>query len=155
VKAGGGLLVLGGNFTLGQGQLKGTFLGDMLPVTLAAAEAKDVRRAEKPLPLKKPAQSLAGSLPADLWKEPACLYWRHLVQPKPEARVELLAGSEPVLFSGSYGKGRVVVFTGTVLGEPAGQEQPFWQWSGWPLLMRSTLEWVVAADGAKGSPKGK
>ena len=49
--------------------------------------------------------------------------------------MELLAGTEPVLFSSSYGKGRVAVFTGTVLGEPVGKEQPFWQWSGWPLLM--------------------
>ena len=140
VKAGGGLLVLGGNFSLGQGQFSGTFLEDLLPVTVA--ETKDVQPSEKPLPLK-PGKSLAGSLPADLWKDPACLYWRHIVKPKTGANVDLLAGNEPVLFSGGFGKGRVVVFTGTVLGEPVAHEQPFWQWNGWPQVMGRMISWLA------------
>ena len=141
VKAGGGLLVLGGNYTLGQGHFAGTFLEDVLPVTVAGA--KDTQPAEKPLLLSKPADSLANALPAALWKEPVYLYWRHLVKAKPGARVELLAGSEPVLFTNTYGKGRVAVFTGTVLGNPAAQQQPFWQWNGWPLVMKSTIGWLT------------
>lgn len=146
VKAGGGLLVLGGNFTLGQGQLKGTFLEDMLPVTLATAEAKDVRQAAKPLQLSKPANSPAHLLSGVVWKEPAYLYWRHIVKPKPEAGVELLAGGEPVLFSGVFGKGRVVVFTGTVLGELAAKEQPFWQSDGWIRVMQNTITWLAHTE---------
>jgi uncharacterized membrane protein len=104
----------------------------MLPVTVA--QAKDIRQAAQPLPLR-PGTSLASSLPADLWNEPACLYWRHIVKPRPQAEALLSAGGEPVLFAGGFGKGRVVVFTGTVLGEPAGNERPFWQWNGWPQVM--------------------
>ena len=140
---------------LGQGQLKGTFLEDMLPVTLAAAEAKDVRRAEKPLPLVRPANSLVGSLPDELWKEPAHLYWRHLVQRKPGARVELLAGTEPVLFSSSSGKGRVAVFTGTVLGEPVGKERPFWQWNGWPQVMGKMIAGLAPGNSGAGPRPAK
>jgi len=140
VKAGGGLLVLGGNYSLGQGQFAGTFLEDILPITVA--EAKDVQPAAKPLPLSKPANSLADSLPGEMWKAPGYLYWRHVVKPKPGAKVELLAGTEPVLFSAAAGKGRVAVFTGTVLGEATGHEQPFWQWDGWIGMMGNTLGWL-------------
>ena len=80
---------------------------------------------------------------ADLWKDPACLYWRHIVKPKTGANVDLLAGNEPVLFSGGFGKGRVVVFTGTVLGEPVANEQPFWQWNGWPQVMGRMISWLA------------
>jgi uncharacterized membrane protein len=150
VNAGGGLLVLGGNSTLGQGNFANTFLEDMLPVTVAAG--RDLEFTAKPLALRPAASGLARALPAQEWKSdsagdpPACLYWRHLVHPKPTAEVQLYAGDVPVLLTGTYGRGRVAVFTGTVLGVPAGQEQPFWQWKGWPLLLHNTLSWLAHAD---------
>ena len=140
VQAGGGLLVLGGNFSLGQGQFAGTFLADLLPVSVAATA--DVEPSAKPLPLT-PGGPLAGSLPPGLWKQRPSLYWRHIVQPKPDAQVHVLAGKEPVLLSSTFGKGRVAVFTGTVLGDPPGTSQPFWQWDGWNKLMQNTITWLA------------
>ena len=140
VNAGGGLLVLGGNFSLGQGYFANTFLADLLPVTVAAI--RDVQQASPPLTLRPAQAGLARALPGSYWKAAPVLYWRHRVAPKPEAQVQLLAGDEGVLFTGSFGKGRVAVFTGTVLGEPSGTEQPFWTWPGWPPLMRNTIGWL-------------
>ena len=71
------------------------------------------------------------------------LYWRHRVTPKPGAVVAVTAGGEPVLITGTYGQGRVAVFAGTALGEPNGQEVPFWQWSDWPRLLQNTITWVA------------
>ncbi|HOF86791.1 MAG TPA: glutamine amidotransferase, partial [Armatimonadota bacterium] len=147
VKAGGGLLVLGGSATLGQGAFANTFLDEMLPVTVAAG--RDIASTGKPLPLKPAATGLARALPAEVWQTPAYLYWRHLVRPKPEAQVHLSAGDAPVLFTGTYGQGRVAAFTGTVLGEPAGKEGPFWQWKGWPLLMHNALRWLAQMPAGK------
>ena len=142
VEAGGNLLVLGGNYTLGQGGFAGTYLADLLPVRVA--KARDVLQAVTPLALTPAPTGLASALPAELWKSTPRLYWRHIVEVKPDAQVHLLAGAEPVLFTGAYGKGRVAVFTGTVLGNPTAQEQPFWQWPGWPPLMKATIGWLTA-----------
>lgn len=148
VRAGGGLLVLGGNYSLGQGYFADTFLAELLPVSIAPA--RDVQYASPPLVLRPAPTGLARALPASLWKVPPALYWRHRVAPKPEAKAHLLAGSEPVLVTGAYGRGRVAVFTGTVLGQPTGKEQPFWTWPGWPPLMRNTLGWL-----ARREPEGR
>ena len=144
VKAGGGLLVLGGNYSLGQGGFASTFLSDLLPVSVAPA--RDVQPVSPPLALRPAPSGLARALPASLWKVPPVLYWRHRVALKPEAQTHLLAGSESVLVTGAYGRGRVAVFSGTVLGQPAGKEQPFWSWAGWPPLMRNTVGWLARTE---------
>ena len=146
VEAGGGLLVLGGNFTLGQGNFTGTYLAEMLPIEVA--RGRDVVPAEKPLRLEplrdplRPPTGLARDLPAEALKTPALLYWRHVVKAKPGAQIDLMAGGEPVLFTGTFGKGHVAVFTGTVLGAPSAHEQPFWQSPAWPLLMKNAMQWL-------------
>jgi len=144
VRAGGGLLVLGGSFTLGQGNFPQSFLAELLPVTVVAG--RDVQLATMPLPLRPAPTGLARSLPAQVWNTPTFLYWRHRATLKAGAQTQLFAGDEPLLITGSYGKGRVAVFTGTVLGEPTGKEQPFWQWSGWPLLLGKTVQWLGSAE---------
>ncbi len=145
IASGGGLFILGGMHSLGQGQFKNTFLEDMMPVEVAPA--RDIKQADKPLQLLPAKEGLAKSLPADTWKEaPAFLYWRHVVNPKQDSVVHLYAGTEPVLLTNRYQLGRVAVFTGTVLGEPVGKEQPFWKWSGWPLLANATMKWAVEGE---------
>lgn len=48
-----------------------------------------------------------------------------------------------LLSSGSFGKGRVVCLTGTLHGAPAAGMQLFYDWSGWPRLIRNTLQWLA------------
>ncbi len=141
VKAGGSLLVLGGNYSLGQGYFADTYLGELLPVTIA--KARDVQPASPPLTLRPAPTGLARHLPTAAWQAAPVLYWRHRVTPKREAQVHLLAGDEPILFTGTYGQGRVAVFTGTVLGQPSGSERLFWAWASWPLLLHDALAWLV------------
>jgi len=140
VNAGGGLLVLGGSYSLGQGYFIDTFLADILPVNVLSV--RDAQPASPPLTLKPASTGLARVLPATVWTPAPSLYWRHRVTLKPGATVQLLAGTEPVLITGTYGKGRVAVFTGTVLGQPAGKDLPFWEWTGWPTLMHQTIGWL-------------
>ena len=150
VACGGGLYILGGMHTLGQGSFKNTFLKDLIPLEIAPT--RDIRQAEKPLPFKPVRGGLARSSPEQRVanKTLAYLYWRHVVTPKPNAEIQLYAGTEPVLFTSPFQRGRVAVFTGTVLGEPVGTEQPFWKWTGWPLLTDTTLRWLIGNGPADG-----
>ena len=137
VEAGGGLVLLGGLHTLGQGDMKDTFLEDLLPVELIP---RDVAKAEKPLPLGAvTGDVMARAVSSAQWKLSPLLYWRHAVKPKPGAHIHILAGEEPVLVSWKVGKGTVVVFTGTALGEGQEGELPFWKWEGWPTLLKTMV----------------
>ena len=63
--------------------------------------------------------------------------------PKSGAQVHMSAGTEPVLLTGTFGQGKVAVFTGTVLGQAAPNAQPFWTWNGWPGTLSGTLSWLA------------
>ncbi len=150
VQAGGGLLVLGGNYSLGQGHFKGTFMEDIMPVTVEAA--KDLEQLPSMAPLA-PARWLARALPAKTGNDVGGLCWLHRVTPKPGAEPLLTAGDRPVLTSWSCGKGRSAVFSGTVLGESTGNGQPFWESKAWPQVMAQVVDWLAGKDTAamKGS----
>jgi uncharacterized membrane protein len=139
VTAGGGLLVLGGLYTLGQGNMAGTGLAELLPVTLT--DGREVQRAPQPLALKPGKGGLSF---ADLGYAPKpSVYWRHLVTVKPGASTPLLAGTEPFLVTWDAGKGRVAVVTGTALGDTVGTETPFWAWANWPTVLGKTITWAA------------
>jgi hypothetical protein len=120
VRSGGHLLVCGGRYTLAQANWGSTFLEEVLPATLNTPP--DVE--------KLPQGSVINQLPG----HPA-IYYAHRVQPRADARVLWSAGKTPILLQCDYGKGRVLLFTGTVLGEAANNEIPFWQWQGWPAAL--------------------
>ncbi|MHB9134469.1 MAG: glutamine amidotransferase [Armatimonadota bacterium] len=143
VKDGGSLVLLGGMHTLGQAGCMQYGWEEFLPVTLNLPY--EIRKCDPPVAFGKLAK---GITPIDFGKTPPVVLYRHAVTAKPNTTV-LLAGknNEPLLVAGAYGKGRVVVFTGTVLGEaPAGQT-PFWQSPAWPQLLAATLDWC--REGAK------
>jgi hypothetical protein len=147
VRQGGGLLVLGGMQALGQGGYRNSFLGDVLPLTLAPS--RDVQAFPQPAKLALGSGDLLRSL--DL-KEAGGVFYRHRVEVKVGAGVPLLAGSEPVLITGDAGKGRAAVFTGTVLGGPStpgqGYQEPapampaFWNGPAWPRIVEKTVTWL-------------
>jgi uncharacterized membrane protein len=132
VRQGGGLLILGGLTTLGQtDNMKGGW-PEFLPVTLNG-----------PWEIRKciPPARVAGSEPGP----PAVVLYRHMVSPKPGSTV-LLQGAkgEPLLVGRPYGKGRVAVFTGTVLGESGAGQTAFWTSAAWPHQLAHALTWVTA-----------
>ena len=144
VQAGGGLVVLGGMHTLGQGRFFDTFMEGLLPVQL---QPRDVERSDTALvlsPAKRGDPLLAGLASAS-WNDRPVVYWLHRVQPAGDATVHVVAGDRPVLISRALGKGRVIVFAGTALGEPRGEgELPFWSWTAWPQLLARTVQWAGA-----------
>lgn len=119
-RAGGHLVVLGGQLSLGQGGMKGTFLEDILPCRLLQPD--DVLKLAQPLPLAA-AAGAAGT--TDL------LYYVHQVEAKPGATVTAWCGERPLILTGPAGKGRCTVFAGTMLGAPQEQPQAFWNGPRW------------------------
>ena len=153
VHQGGGLFVLGGMQALGQGSYRESFLGELLPLTLAPS--RDVQPFDQPALLKSGTGTLLSGL--DL-KSAGGLFMRHRVEPKTNATIQLVAGAEPVLFTADAGKGRVAVFTGTVMGgpstpgqgfaEPAPAAPAFWMQSAWPQIVNRVTAWVAAPSQA-------
>jgi hypothetical protein len=82
-----------------------------------------------------------GSLP---WTDRPRVYWRHRVTPRPEATAIALAGKEPVLLEWAYGRGKVLLYAGTVEGDPQPGEVGVWEWKGWPGLWEMMVGRVLA-----------
>ena len=129
VKNGGALIILGGNVTLGQDENMAHGWPLFLPVELNGPW--EIRKCAPPV-------KLAGT------GEPAMLFYRHMVKPKPGATV-LLKGTnnEPLFVGMPYGKGRVAVFTGTVLGEAAAGLRAFWETPAWTKALAGVMRWAV------------
>ncbi len=73
-------------------------------------------------------------------KEPY-VYWMHrLVKLRPSAEVLWKAGGEPLLVKGSFGKGRVLCFLGTPLGDPKDGKTPYWDSAEYENAMRGVIE---------------
>ena len=142
VEAGGGLVILGGVYTLGNGSFANTFLADMMPVRL---HDKDVIRPDSPLALAPVSNTrlIDRTTARRMREDRPSLYWLHELMPAPGATVHVTAGRYPVLVTRAEGKGRVAVFAGTVLGEKRGDETPFWEWDGWRGVLKSTVEWAA------------
>ncbi|OPZ82517.1 MAG: hypothetical protein BWY76_02688 [bacterium ADurb.Bin429] len=136
---GGAVLFLGGLFAYGR-EYHGTALEEMSPVTFA--DKRDLEMHPGGLPLAAGPDAPAGIAKLN-WQEAPRVYWTHAVTPKPGAKVLLTADGKPLLVTWLYGKGRVAVFAGTVMGDPKAGQLPFWQWGGWPAVMAETLSWLT------------
>lgn len=146
VSAGGGLVVLGGAYCFGEGNFTQTLLEEMLPV--AVRDGADLERAPAPLALRPGAAGWAtAGITPEQWAVQPTVLWRHRVMPRAGAEVALLAGDEPVLLGHAHGRGRVAVFTGTVHGETAAAELPFWEWDACPRLLANVIRWAAPTEG--------
>jgi hypothetical protein len=126
VKQGGGLLILGGNLTLGQDNNMTRGWPEFLPVTLSGPW--EIRQCDPPV-------KIPGSA--------GVVLYRHMVKAKPGTTTLLKgAGGEPLLVGWSYGKGRVAVFSGTVLGEAPPGATAFWETKEWQEMVRQAVSWV-------------
>lgn len=140
VRQGGGLVILGGLTTLGQSGNMQRGWGEFLPVELNGPW--EIRKCEPAVKFASPAKD---SPLADVkWDVPPTVFYRHVVKAKPGATV-LLVGDhgEPLLVGTRCGKGRVVVFTGTVLGQPSEGEAAFWNTQAWKTVMSRAVTWAA------------
>jgi hypothetical protein len=116
-RAGGHLVVLGGDYALGQGLMQGTFLEAVLPCGLSTSA--DVAR----LPEGTALDGIGG------------VFFAHGVKAKADASVLAKAGDMPLLMTRPVGKGRCTVFAGTVLGSDRDDPKAFWNAADWPALL--------------------
>jgi len=131
VKQGGKILILGGPMTFGVGRFSECGFKDMIPVTL---QPFDLKWEKEGVTFKKVSDN---PMTAGLdFKDKPMVYWIHQVEPVEKSKVLLKAGKYPLLITGTYGKGTVIVFTGTPMGIPNKGDLPFWKWSGWPTLIQ-------------------
>ncbi len=141
VRNGGSALFLGGYLAFGP-EYRGTALEEMAPVTYS--DKRDLVMAADGLPLAAGPDALKGFAKLN-WTAAPRVYWTHAVTPKPGAKVLLTAGGKPLLVAWQYGKGRVAVFAGSVMGDPKAGQLPFWAWDGWPAAMAETIAWLTDA----------
>lgn len=139
VRRGGGLLVLGGPFTYGQGKYEDSSLPDLLPIQKPGRF--DLKWEKAGLPLAE--ATTHGILKGLDFSARPHVFWIHEGSPKRESTVVLKAGDRPLLVLGQPGQGRVAAFLGTPLGTVPEGLLPFWEWKDWPLLLRNTLGWLA------------
>ena len=141
VKAGGGLLLVGGPFAFGRGAMeRSELLEPLLPVTIPGFE--DLKPLAQAAPLQPDKNSRVAMKGLD-WKASPLVMWMHQAQAKQGATVELTAGGQPALVTWEYGKGRVAALSATVLGEPPAGGMAFWDWPDWPNCMERVVRWLL------------
>ena len=143
VEQGGNLLVTGGPYAFGNGEFGGSRFLEVLPATLSGPfDLKWAGKGKswdlKPEDIKNP---LLKGVSFDQKPE---VFWQHFVTPKKGAEVVLTAGGKPVLILGKYGKGKVAVLTLSPTGVAEEGEKAWWDWNGWPPLMKNLFGWMAA-----------
>lgn len=139
VEAGGGLLVIGGSWSLERGGFQGTFLEELLPLKLDKTNSIIRNKGGWVL---QPAPSAPPAIRRLDWNAQPRAFFIHDLPPKQEAKVLVRAGSHPILITGSYGRGRVAVFSANTHGAPPEGTLPFWEWEGLRKLCAWTLRWL-------------
>jgi uncharacterized membrane protein len=145
VKNGGSVLVLGGRFAFGE-QYRNTALEEMMPVTFPAGFG--FLQPEGGVVLTPTNDELAKKMDKLSWNLSPRTYWMHTFTPKEGSRVVVKAGDAPLLVIGTFGKGRVGYFAGTVLCESTAGQTAFWDWDGWPVVLGNTIQWLTDAPRA-------
>jgi len=141
VESGGAVLMLGGYYAFGA-EYHGTELAEIAPVEfMDHPDLVACPTGARIEPVKDGAQPR--------------VFWRHNVTPKPGARVVLTADGQTLLITGTFGKGRVAVFAGSVMGDPATGQLPFWEWNQWPAVLAETMVGLAPTASAAAPPSKK
>jgi hypothetical protein len=136
VENGGKLIVFGGLYGYGHGGMKGSFLEEVLPVSVQRTFDRERVTGEF--------TEAESWFPAKLGD---CA-WLHAVTVKPRAQVCWRVGRRPAVVAGAFGNGWVIAITATMLGDPA---QPFWESPVW----RRELGGMLGAGNGSLKPRHK
>jgi len=142
VANGGGLVMIGGYLTFqgidAKGRYAGTAVEEALPVTLLTSDDRvETPEGSVPNVTIKDHPIVAGL--AGAW--PALLGYNRLTA-KPGASVVAMAGSDPLIVAGSFGKGRAVAFASDC--GPHWAPPAFVEWEGYAPLWQQLVDWVTA-----------
>ena len=137
LKEGGVLLYLGGYSSFFHGRIGRSMCRDVLPVITGKwdlVEAEDEK-----------IQATPAGKAWEQWtrKDPRVL-WVHSVKTRNGAEVILKVGEIPLLTRWKHGKGTVLAFSGTVLGEKKGRSLScFWETDEWTRLIADEIRRVA------------
>ncbi len=139
VQHGGGLVILGGMRTLGNGQYAGSRIAEVLPVEPGKPfEIQAVKDRNVTVTGAEAGNRLDGKP----------VLFAHRLMPRPGAAVMATAGGAPVVVSGAAGQGRVIVFGATTLGKAPGGGIAVWQDDAWPQALADLIRWAGQIGGA-------
>ena len=141
VEQGGNLLVIGGPYAFGNGEFEDTRFLEVLPVILSGPFDLKWAGKGKSWALKSVKPSHPVLKGVSFAQNPR-VFWHHFVTPKADTEVVLKAGDKPVLILGRYGKGKVAVLTLSPTGLGAEGETQWWDWEGWPQLVKNIFTWL-------------
>jgi uncharacterized membrane protein len=141
---GGGLIMAGGYLSFqgiyGSARYHRTPVEDVLPVTLLAVDDR-VEKPEGVNPkVKKAEHTILQGVVGD-W--PYLLGFNEVI-PKEEGEVLVAVGENPLLVTGSFGKGRSVAWTSDV--GPHWCPKEFVEWPGYTRLWRQIVTWAAGEE---------
>jgi uncharacterized membrane protein len=140
VKAGGNLLLLGGDQAFGQADFTNAGLIAQLPVQLGGKY--NWRKIPGGGALRVTAESPVTKEVTFTGKE--MVYYSHLCTPKANAVTVVSAGDRPILvLNAAPDTGRVACVLATPFGEAAQGETAFWDAPAWQTLMSNTVRWLI------------
>lgn len=138
VKSGGGLLVLGGYYSYGKSRIRGERIESVLPVELISPW--DLRKSKDRTIEKIKTPGFIAGLP---WGDKPEVIWYQQVRPRPGSQTILEIDGHPLLVSGRFGKGKVICFTGTILGSKRDiTGKVFWKWKGYDDFMVKLITYL-------------
>ncbi len=143
VRAGGGLLVMGGWFNLSQGADRNTALAEVLPVHVTKPGNLAIDPAGMPLEAVN-----SGFFSKVDWARAGSALQVDQSPVKEGAEVLATAGGHPAIVRGSYGAGRVIVVLANPHGEPAKGVLPYWESPEWPRILASCLTHLAKGSDA-------
>lgn len=154
VKAGGAVLLTGGEYAFGKGGYNHTVIErELLPVL--CAENVDTRYAEEPLALEPGKDFGELGVHVDFAARPAFWVWNQVaLKADPGVKVFLKSGNRPVLAGWQVGKGRVACLLLDHRGKSENGVTAFFDWTDWPVLVRALLTWLTPAAGTVTPPPG-
>jgi len=143
--AGGGMIVLGSHGAYGRSKLKGTKLGDSFPVEFSGSAFDLQSTGAKRVTVVPGAAPFLKHLSLS---DRATCYFIHRATPKPGAQVLMEADGKPFMVAGEYGpaNARIVCVLGAPMGEPSGEQVPFWKEPQWYLILRNVIWWTSKND---------
>lgn len=132
--AGGHLVILGGDYSLGQGLMRKTFFEDILPCHLVRND--DVARMPEHFGL-----SAADAAQATTAKDSGDrIFFAHVTEAKRDTEVVAACANVPLMMSRKAQKGRCTVFAGTVLGARKDDPAAFWTGERWTEMLANALK---------------
>ncbi|HEY0034218.1 MAG TPA: glutamine amidotransferase, partial [Devosia sp.] len=142
VASGGGFVMIGGYLTFqgidAKAQYAGSAIEDVLPVTMHRHDD----RVECPQGVT-PVVKLDHNLVAGLGGQWPDLLGYNQILPKADSTVVVSVGDDPLIVTGSYGKGRAVAFASDC--GPHWAPPSFVEWSGYDRLWRQIADWSAGS----------